>query len=115
MGKVYANQPSALRVLLVSSQESPAHRENLWQLSHFALDIIGHRDVRMCNMTFEETGGDNSSERSACVCALFCISLLFCFYCYLFFFILTLRLVAFTVYKHCTRLNRDMSLLAVSY
>lgn len=28
-----------------------------------ALDILGRRDTRMCNMTFEESGGENSSDR----------------------------------------------------
>ncbi|KAM7410589.1 hypothetical protein PAMA_001835 [Pampus argenteus] len=33
------------------------------QQAGFTLDIIPQQTARMCNMTFEETGGENSSER----------------------------------------------------
>ncbi|XP_035508998.1 growth arrest and DNA-damage-inducible, alpha, b [Morone saxatilis] len=41
------------------------HTESLssQKQSGFALDIVQQQTARMCNMTFEETGGDNSSER----------------------------------------------------
>lgn len=42
----------------------------------------------MCNMTFEETSGENSSERSACVCAFLHFSAVFDFI-FLFYINLT--------------------------
>ncbi|XP_014846456.1 PREDICTED: growth arrest and DNA damage-inducible protein GADD45 alpha-like [Poecilia mexicana] len=39
------------------------HRTAASRSSPSALDCVGHRTAWMCNMTFEETGGENSVER----------------------------------------------------
>lgn len=45
------------------TEREPQHTH---ETARSILDIVGYKAARMCNMTFEESSGDNSSERLAC-------------------------------------------------
>lgn len=74
MGPVYANQRRGQRGFTTEDVGPSGHSENLssstQKQSGTTLDIVVHRAARMCNMTFEESGGENSSERFARVSLL---------------------------------------------